>query len=531
MNCRLDRHGMHPPWRVTNWAVSELGEAAPVAAAATLRAPWRSSPSSRLKTLGGLRASEAALTTLVVVSTTPKARAAIYLRQSFDRTGEGMAVDRQLKVCRRIARDRGWTVVDEYIDNSVSASKRSVIRPRYDRMEQDYRAGRFDALICWDLDRLTRQPRQLEDWIEQAEERGLLLTTANGEADLSTDNGRLFARIKASVARSEVERKSSRQRAANDQRAEAGAPHAGRRAFGYAADGKGIQKKEAEEFRRAVDAVIEGVGLRTLATDLNHRGVTTTAGNPWKPTELRRLLQNPRHAGLRVHRGEVVGLGQWPPIIDEDAHRAVVAILSDPARRPRGRPRVYLLSGVAQCGVCGEEAGARIYGRAEHRGPIYVCEARAHLGRKTEPVDDYVERVIVARLSRPDAAGLFARPDNGPRLTELRAEDRQVTARLQGLAEAFATGDIDRRQLVAGTSRLRDRAEVLAGEIASMTAVPALAPLSGAEDVTKAWRRLSVCQRREVIGALVKVTLFAPGRGARSFDPKTIGIEWKGVDS
>ena len=69
---------------------------------------------------------------------------------------------------------------------------------------------------------MTRQPRQLEDWIERAEERGLVITTANGEADLSTDGGRMYARIKASVARSEVERKSARQKAANAQRARLG---------------------------------------------------------------------------------------------------------------------------------------------------------------------------------------------------------------------------------------------------------------------------------------------------------------------
>lgn len=466
-------------------------------------------------------------TTLVDMNATPEVRAVVYLRQSFDRTGDELAVDRQRVACRKIAQDRGWQVVGEYVDNSVSASKRRVTRPEYDRMERDYRAGHFDALVCWDLDRLTRQPRQLEDWIDAAEGRGLALVTANGDADLSTDNGRMFARIKATVARSEVERKSSRQRAANDQRAEAGRPHAGRRAFGYAPGGVRVRKKEAQEFRRAVDAVIEGAGVRTLATDLNRRGVKTAAGNEWKPTELRRLLQNPRHAGLRVHRGEVVGPGNWPAIIDEDTHRAVTAILSDPARRPRGRPRVYLLSGVARCGVCGEDSGARIYGRAEHRGPVYVCEARPHLGRKAEPVDDFIEQVIVARLSRPDAAALFARPDNGPRLAAVRAEGRQVTARLEGLAEAFAAGDIDRRQLAAGTARLRARAEVLAAETATLTAVPALAPLSASADVGEAWSRLDVSQRREIIGALVNVTILAPGRGARRFDPDTVRIEWR----
>lgn len=63
------------------------------------------------------------------------------------------------------------------------------MRPGYDALCREYEAGKFDALLCWDLDRLTRQPRQLEDWIDRAEQRELKIVTANGEADLTTDGG------------------------------------------------------------------------------------------------------------------------------------------------------------------------------------------------------------------------------------------------------------------------------------------------------------------------------------------------------
>ena len=56
-------------------------------------------------------------------------RAAIYLRISLDTTGEGLAVERQREDCEKIAAARGWTVVETYIDNSISASKRNVRRP------------------------------------------------------------------------------------------------------------------------------------------------------------------------------------------------------------------------------------------------------------------------------------------------------------------------------------------------------------------------------------------------------------------
>ena len=97
-----------------------------------------------------------------------------------------------------------------YVGQSIWASNKDVARPDYDAMVASFERGKLDAIICRDLDRLTRQPSQLEEWIERAEEHGLKLVTANGDADLSTDGGRMFARIKAAVARGEVERKGAR---------------------------------------------------------------------------------------------------------------------------------------------------------------------------------------------------------------------------------------------------------------------------------------------------------------------------------
>src|SRR5699024_10840960 len=158
-------------------------------------------------------------------------RAVIYLRISQDREMDGLAIDRQRADCERIAKDRGWQVLKEYVDQSKSATDKTKVRPAYDEMVRDYEAGSFDAIVCYDLDRLTRQPRQLEDCIDAAEDNGLRLVTANGEADLNTDGGRLYARVKAALARGEVERKSARQSAAHVQRASQGRPPNGVRPF------------------------------------------------------------------------------------------------------------------------------------------------------------------------------------------------------------------------------------------------------------------------------------------------------------
>lgn len=448
-------------------------------------------------------------------------RAGIYLRISSDPSGNRLGVSRQLKDCQEKALAKGWSVTKTYEDNDISAfsGKR---RPAYEQMLQDLESGEIDAVIVWDLDRLTRRPVEMEAFIALADRRGVALATVGGDADLSTDNGRLFARIKGAVARAEIERKSIRQQAANDQRAAAGRPHAGRRAYGYSPEGMEVLPTEAAEFRKAIENLLAGRSVRSIVAEMNSRGARTTAGNPWKPTELRRLLQNPRHAGLRVHRGEVVGKGVWPAIIDEDSHRAVCAILRDPSRRKAGPPRRHLLSGLATCGVC----GGTIYGVSEPRGAVYYCESRKHVARRAERVDRLVQEVVVSRLSRPDAVAELSRTRHLDQAAPLLQEERQLRAKLDGLAEAFAAGDIDRQQLRAGSRRLQARLAAVTESLAASAGTTVVTNLVAAGDIEAAWERLDVASRREVVGALLSVTLRSPGRGARNFDPKTVELRW-----
>ena len=191
-------------------------------------------------------------------------RAAIYLRISLDREMDGLAIDRQREDCEKLAQFRGWEIVETYVDQSISASDKTKKRPAYLRMVADYEAGLLDAIVCYDLDRLARQPRELEDWIDRAESRGLLLVTANGDADLGTDGGRMYARIKAAVARAEVERKGARQSRAHVQRARQGRPPKGVCPMGYTTAGELIPH-EAEAVRAIYAAFLRGDSLHGIA--------------------------------------------------------------------------------------------------------------------------------------------------------------------------------------------------------------------------------------------------------------------------
>ena len=132
-----------------------------------------------------------------------------YLRQSQDRNGDGLGVDRQREDVQRLIESRGWTVAAEFVDNDVSALSRKP-RPEFVKMMAGVDAGEFDVIVARHMDRLLRRLAEFESVLERCQKTKTAIVTAADGVDTSTDGGRLVARILSSVAQGEVERKSAR---------------------------------------------------------------------------------------------------------------------------------------------------------------------------------------------------------------------------------------------------------------------------------------------------------------------------------
>src|SRR5207244_9341412 len=139
----------------------------------------------------------------------------------------------------------------------------------------DVEAGLRDAVICVDLDRLTRRPVELEAFMDLAERHGVALANVSGNTDLSTSDGRLTARIMGAVARQESERKGERMAREAEQAAHNGVPRGSRRPFGYAPDRVTICEAEAELIRAAAQRVLDGASVASIARDWNERQIAT----------------------------------------------------------------------------------------------------------------------------------------------------------------------------------------------------------------------------------------------------------------
>lgn len=451
-------------------------------------------------------------------------RAAVYLRQSFDPNGDRLAITRQREDCLKVCAAKGWTPI-EYVDNDTSASTGKP-RPAYQRMLTDIRADKINAVVAWDLDRLHRRPIELEEFIDLADEHRIALATVGGEHDLSTDSGRLYARIKGAFARSEVERKSARQKRANEQRRAMGKwSSAGARTFGYTPQGEPLDP-EAPAFTMAAADVLAGASLRGIVMSWNARGITTTRGNDWASLTLRRALMRPVYAGLVVYGGNVVGRGEWPALIDEDAHRGLVGLLTDPSRKAgQAFEKRHMGSGVYICSKC----GGKLYAQIATTGGrlLYVCKTFHHLGRSAVPLDELVTNVVLEYLGGTDIATALAETGRKVDVAALRTRRAALEARLTELAGLFAEGVVTGDQLRRGTGDLRAQIEGIDAELAAVARQSPVAALVGVDDLAARWEAMSPDLKSKVVDALLVVTVLPARPGVKVFEPESVRIEWR----
>jgi hypothetical protein len=348
------------------------------------------------------------------------------------------------------------------------------------------------------------------------------LATVTGDVDLSTDNGRMIARIKGAVARAEIDRRSARQKRKMRQMAEAGETWASRRPFGYNLDDS-VVPKELAAVASAYEMVLAGHSLMSIIRSWNKLGLKSTLGNEFKSqVSVRKILQNPRYAGLRAYNGEILGKAKWSAAVSEDVYQAVCDILADPARRSgTSTGRVYLLTGIALCGLCG--ASMDVTSTTRTRRPAYRCRGCFGVQRQVAPVDDHVTELVVEWLSLPSAADILL-DQNRPDLRELRLEASGLREKLDALAIDYAEGLLTRDQLRSGTERVRTRLSQVESVMQDANKARLFKGVVG--DGAQAFSDLMLDRRRAIIDALMTVT-FRKARGTGRFDPGAIQVEWK----
>lgn len=452
--------------------------------------------------------------------------AAVYCRISDDREGRELGVQRQEGFVRDLADRLGCRVVRVYTDNDISASTLSKKpRPEYDAMIEAVRAGEVRVVLAYSNSRLTRRPRELEDWITLHETTGVQIdTVVSGKDDLSTADGRMTARIKAGVDAAEAERTGERVKAQKEQRLASGKPPGSRwRTFGYSRDWKTIPD-EAQVVREVFERLASGESLNAVTNDLRRRGVQRVSGQPWTYQATLRLVGSDIYCGFVSYKGHrahrAIGV---EPLVSEEVFAAANARRE---RRPgRVRSRRHLLSGIAVCGRC--HAPMSVSGRAKGRSGAYVCNRMAGGCGNVTVQREALDRLVTDAIK----TGLFVQSvsqPNGSHADEVRAEQERLGEQLAALDErieqtqaALSDGSLDFADGVAVLAQLRKnrkRIEQTRTEITeSVPEALGLKPLADFESADLGRQVAEV--RRNLAGLVVNPVKV---RGSNRFDPSRI---------
>lgn len=441
-------------------------------------------------------------------------RAVIYVRQSFDKTRDAAGIERQETACQGLCAAREWSVVRVVADNDVSASTGRV-RPGWATVLDLIRADEVDVVVAWHLDRITRTMRDLEDLIELTQKHGVGIATATGDIDLTTDVGRMVARILAAVARAEVERKGARQVLSNEQRVSKGGHRWARRPFGYNKDGT-LLEPEASLLRQGYEMILAGARTARVRDAWAAAGATTTTGGTWSTQTVGQLLRDPRNAGIIAYRGEEAGRGEWTPVVDETTYRVVTSKLTGKRRHrgPTGRSGADLVT-VARCGGC----EGPVFATNRPDGWRYSC-ANGCIWLPTEWADGRVFLELAEILSDPGRKAQWEhlaaeRTEEGERL---RKELALVTERLGTMADDYADGLLTREQMLKGTTRARGRAGELEAALAEL-GMDGGGPVWDAEWFAEVVSVMGVDERRDLLRSLTDRIVLHPRRASTGCGP------------
>lgn len=285
-----------------------------------------------------------------------------------------------------------------------------------------------------------------------------------------------------------------------------------------AADGTVTEYSRASVVREIFVKVGSGVPLIQIEDELNAKGIPSPEGSAWRRGIIRKMAMNPAYIGKRVLRGEIVGDGIWPAMVDEDDFWACVRLLQDPSRTTtRAGRAVHLLSYLVHCGVCGAPLSSNMVNRHGWTGRVYSCSKRRCAAVKAEFLDEYVQRTVVAWLALPETAEMLSALSGGDeQAASARAEAARLRAELEDwrkLAEVGEVSAIAYARAEKGLTRQITEQEALAAEAGIP---PVLRGIVG-KDAVQRWAELGdeVARKREIIRTVAEIKLLRAGKGSR----------------
>lgn len=466
-------------------------------------------------------------------------RAGVYGRESKDKT---KSVDDQVAAGVDVIAAEGWVHAGSYDDGSSASRFATKAREDWQRLLDDIKAGALDVLVLWESSRGSREPVDWFTWLGHCRTAGVLIHVISHDRTYDVRRARDWKVLADDGvdAAYETERSSERVRRGVRAAAANGTPH-GAVPYGferrYDPQTKAFVEQRAQlEQAPIVDEVFRRVAradpIVHVVRDLNSRGVPAPGGGQWNRQAIRQMIRNVAYVGQRRH-GDTTYAAVWKGLVDEATFRAANRVLDDPDRR-RAKPGLkrWLLSYLAVSSCDGQMHAKRARNGQKH---IYQCLANGCTGIGQAELDEYVTRLVVARLSRDDARDLFL-PDDSEQAIAAEAV-KVLEDRLNEWRQSGARGETTPASLAAIERDLTPQIEAADRRRITATVPAALVDLVTTDDVRAVWDGLPLAGRREVLSTLFeqikvgpptrRITRWSTDADRLESAAERVSIEWK----
>jgi site-specific DNA recombinase len=433
-------------------------------------------------------------------------RVATYTRISTDEDHQPYSLEAQAeRLGAYVKSQEDWELTRRFSDQASGATTE---RPELKRALAEARAGRFDLLLVYRVDRFSRSVRGLAQLLEDLDAAGVAFRSATEPFDTTTPAGRMMVQMLGVFAEFERATIVDRVIAGMERKAARGGWCGGSRPFGYDVDPQTGYLTPAPTEAPLVPVIFDRYahgrdGARALAVWLNETGHRTKAGRPWSHTAVLTILRNPVYVG-KVFFRDALHDGPHPHLVDDKLFDRVQALLSERGEDYSKRASAtspFLLAGLVVCARCGKHfVGTSAVGN-RYRYRYYTCFTRQRYGTKycdaerlpAEELDAAILDALLHTYERTDlfdkavsAARRRAHSERATHEQELDVVDAGITKAedaIERYLSAFETGTLTEVQcgkrlegLATKVRGLRVRREEL---FASMEHAKATAPDAG----------------------------------------------------
>jgi site-specific DNA recombinase len=426
-------------------------------------------------------------------------KAAAYLRVSTEEQRERQTIETQRQTAERYFAERDIFPIDWYVDDGASGTVPMEERPEGQRLLADARAGRFDTLFIYKVDRLGRNALVTLQAATDLASCGVLLQSMTESIDNRTPHGQFSLVTLCGVAGYERDNIVARSIEGTNRLAKEGAWLGGIVPFGYRVDGQGRRARlivsddplpgmtlsEADVVRLIYQFSAEqGWSCQKIADRLNELQVPTVyvrdertvqrgkrmqrTSGLWRAGRIRNLLTNTtykgtHHYGKRAAKARAIIERDVPAIVTADHWESAQQSLQRNLRfSPRNSRRQYLLRGLMTCGLCGLTYTGASWSRVDGSESIYYrCNGRTQgrglYGKQAQLCPSSAVSGEIESLVWSDIDGFLRNP--GDVIRELvnqvhQHDDEADDIRLRVTALAREVGDLSaQRDLVIGLYR------------------------------------------------------------------------------